>query len=590
MFTNAYHKIPRSSKPFAAHIAKTVKAIERSKLDVATEEVRREIEESLERDPDYAVPSRAMVHLRAKERLSTREADVEAQRQKNEAKLRDRVDEIYRAYETKADLGEVHEQPARLSDLAAEDWYRTRFTLEGVCSRLMADDECDVSHLDTEGKKAWQDAKRIFESAKQREHVPTQWVALIDQGETVPHGVSENWTERYRAGLARVGVVDDSAELVLELAPGDHPRLVIWLPEPWSWTQVQYWASRKLPEIETSDDYSEPRFRPLDEWQGWGRYVPARATETPDLSALRRSGAKAGDRPVVLSTGVPSLDACLPHGGLYAGRMLTIGASQGTGKTSLAYEIAETALAAGYLVLWWAIDETPEEIDGRRAQRHGSIEDAKESDQRHGGELYYPSSENLLDKVWLLRKAKDSQPLLIVGDSLQRVQSSGSLAHSMMHDALAALYADIERCQRKHPAIVVFTSEVTRDGELKGSTQIGHRSHIILKAERKGADLAITVEKARGPGGKETTVHVKLDGARQRIVDPNAPAPGTNVGSDAEQRIWEAIQAKLTERGPLSKQKLEETITGKGSLIRKVVATRLDAGDLTMTRGKLALP
>jgi predicted ATP-dependent serine protease len=286
----------------------------------------------------------------------------------------------------------------------------------------------------------------------------------------------------------------------------------------------------------------------------------------------------------VLSTGIPALNSRLPDRGLVPGFTMVIAGAPGSGKTSLGFEIEESALASGWLVLHWAIDEAPKEIKKRRELRHGH--------SFAPDNLLHPSEDQLLDDVWLNGTIReDPRDLLIFVDSMQNVHSKNTLGQTILHERLAALFDDIRRCQSIRPAVLVMTSEVNDGGSAKGGTKIAHASRVLISVSvvhehDHTPEVRVRFEKNRGFGASKAPFNVIIDRDSQRIFDPSdrkACAKKSKARSnETRKRIKEDILSHVRVHGASAKRQIEEAVTGNNSQKRGVLQELLDTGTLTV--------
>jgi circadian clock protein KaiC len=163
-----------------------------------------------------------------------------------------------------------------------------------------------------------------------------------------------------------------------------------------------------------------------------------------------------------ISTGVPTLDKML-GGGVYRGTSVLLSGSAGTGKTTLAAQIAEAACARGEQALFVSFEESPQQlvrnmasvgIDLGRWVEAGLLQMWSERASAFGLEHHLVRLEQLLDK---------SAPTVVVLDGLASLGHLGSAT-----DVTSAVTREMDLVKSRGITGVITT--LTHDKDLESST------------------------------------------------------------------------------------------------------------------------
>jgi hypothetical protein len=501
-------------------------------------------------------------------KLSPAQQAEQAQRAAEAAELKRQRAEFLE--ELDRESGHVHlPQPVSLRELyelARTLEYLPRLRLTARAERLQRMQK--IADADEDGATAWELAnvdrfRALYPlgwsepDLAQREN-ESPWVAVFAD---VPSPLSEATALSVRSALPDVLAIReaivtcDCSDSAIVFADGPDVRAVL---EACNLEIYEY------PECYGEMIYLQRR-SPLDKW--------------------RRSGDPSLNEPAsmhVLRSGIAVLDSRLPGCGLAIGHIVTLAGGAGCGKTSLAYEFVEAALAAGFLVLWCGPDELAEDIEARRVQRYAQ---APRPEIASGGELRFIEND-YVDVAWLEAGKYDSRPLMILVDSAQTVDSSSSAGKSLV-ERIEALYADLKRCQVRNKAIAIVTSEVTTKGAAKGGTKLGHASQVLfsLSRSKNSKRIEVTIEKNRGRGASEEGFSLLLDRENQRVLDPDTQAA---LGPrDLPAEILEFVR---DDGRALSKNQIAKGVRGSTEAKREAVADLLSRGLLVAdARGRLRL-
>jgi KaiC/GvpD/RAD55 family RecA-like ATPase len=431
---------------------------------------------------------------------------------------------------------------------------------------------------------------RRFEAGEKVTGTHRHWTLAFDATEIVPIGLRDKcilkWLEKWRERKSAIR----GAELCVYAAPGRYPAFVTWLEEPYDASEAHAWISRSgfEPIYPGTPWQLVPRMNYPFEILGPGIYLAPSAEYRRTLPKPSELVVKAANR---LVTGLDALDSQFRAGrGIPAGARVVIKGPPSAAKTTLALEIAEAAISCGYTVVWLALDEGSQRITARRLQRRGLAPDVAQT--LPDAELakldehaFYTPDGGKLEDVWeLAHEIAEGRPLLMVGDSLQKLRASAA-EDKGERERIDAVIDAVQECQRKWPATFLATSEqARRSGEAKGSVGIDYGATLALSLSRSGAKVSVQVTKNRD--GSENPFALTLDDVRQRMTDPSC-APDLETGG----RVWKEICAALDQHGPeLSGRGLETWVTAKASAVRQVIREHVEQGDLVRKGTKYRRP
>jgi KaiC/GvpD/RAD55 family RecA-like ATPase len=387
------------------------------------------------------------------------------------------------------------------------------------------------------------------------------------------HAEQVSFAEQWRESLPREARAREVAALVV----------------PGAQVVFAFWSAQKIDESgeramarELNGDRREPRFRAVaypfkfpglaaEDWVMaeeektlWGIYLPAEVATATKALPRALAAARAPGAADKLVTGISALDQ-LAHGapGLARGVLVVAAGIEGSGKSSLYFEIAETALAAGDVVLWAAHDEKGHRIRERQLKRRGvpptvaEARPAAELAKLEALDFFVIGAVDLLEISW--EAAYDfaaGRPLTVVVDCLQKVNMAGLDEHGQRERIDAALKA-IQACQERWPATVLATSEATSSGKAKGSTGIGHAADVVLELSRQRGSDVVRVIVSKNRDGAEQTIEVVLDRVGQRVL-----APGAAAKAKASVELRACILEVIDRHGVASQTKIEVECEG----------------------------
>jgi replicative DNA helicase len=258
------------------------------------------------------------------------------------------------------------------------------------------------------------------------------------------------------------------------------------------------------------------------------------------------------------STGFAPLDGQL-RGGLRPGNLVVLGGPPGSGKTTLAANIAAHLSRSGVAVGWLAVDEECSGIDVRRLQAIGvsreqaeqpddaTIEHADEQLGRLPFEMF--DQDHTVESLFLsLARLYPNQPRVVVIDSVQSARTTRSLELESPRERVDELLGQAKRLatQPDTQAIVLFTSELARASygpkgrvggvediaAFKESGGIEYQATVLLmlKADKEHPLLIHVSTPKNRVGGTKASFDLLLD-PETAVFAPQDPCPADD---DAE--------------------------------------------------------
>jgi circadian clock protein KaiC len=197
-----------------------------------------------------------------------------------------------------------------------------------------------------------------------------------------------------------------------------------------------------------------------------------------------------------VSTGVPRLDTMLDGKGFYKGSSILISGTAGTGKSTLAAHFAEKACKTGKRCLYFAFEESPQQITRNMASVGIDLKPYLHKNLliRSARPTFYGLEMHLLEMTKLIHKFN---PDVIVMDPITNLITVGLVA-----DVKSMLTRLVDYLKSRH-VTTLFTSLTVSDNAIE-STEIGVSSlmdtWIVLKdIEGEGErNRGLTIIKSRG--------------------------------------------------------------------------------------------
>jgi circadian clock protein KaiC len=191
----------------------------------------------------------------------------------------------------------------------------------------------------------------------------------------------------------------------------------------------------------------------------------------------------------VISTGTPDLDAMLGAGGLYRGTTALISGTAGTGKTSFASALARATCERGERVLYFAFEESPDQIvrnmnsigiDLRPHLESGLLRILAQRPFMYGLEMHL---------VTIHKEVEQFHPTVVIIDPISNFLSGGSTfdVNAMMTRLVDYL---------KTRGITAFQTCLTEGGEALEATNVGISS--IIDVWLLVRDIEVSGERNRG--------------------------------------------------------------------------------------------
>ena len=258
----------------------------------------------------------------------------------------------------------------------------------------------------------------------------------------------------------------------------------------------------------------------------------------------------------VISTGVPDLDAMLRPGGLYRGTTALISGTAGTGKTSFASALARATCGRGERVLYFAFEESPDQIarnmnsigiDLRPHLESGLLKIVAQRPFMHGLEMHL---------VEVHKEVEQFNPAVVIVDPISDFLSGGSVrdVNAMMTRLVDFL---------KTRGITAFMTCLTTGGDALEATNVGISSIIdvwilVRDIEVSGErNRGLFVLKARGMSHSNQIREFTMDSAGIHLSEVYLGPAGMLTGSarvaqeaserDAAQRRKDETERKMAQ-------------------------------------------
>jgi circadian clock protein KaiC len=191
----------------------------------------------------------------------------------------------------------------------------------------------------------------------------------------------------------------------------------------------------------------------------------------------------------VVSTGVPDLDAMLGAGGYYKGSSILMSGSSGTGKTSFASALARSVCEHGERVLYFAFEESPDQIvrnmrsigiDLKPHRESGQLKIVAQRPFLYGLEMHLAS---------IRKEVNDFRPTVVVADPISNLMSAGTPREV---NAMLTLLIDFLKTQ----GITALLNVLTERGDALETTALGISS--LIDTWLMVRDIELWGERNRG--------------------------------------------------------------------------------------------
>ncbi|WP_295389031.1 circadian clock protein KaiC [uncultured Thiodictyon sp.] len=275
-----------------------------------------------------------------------------------------------------------------------------------------------------------------------------------------------------------------------------------------------------------------------------------------------------------VSTGVPRLDAMLAGAGFYRGTSVLASGTAGTGKTSLAGHFAAAACARGERVLYFAFEESPNQIvrnmgsigiDLGRWVAQGLLQFQAVRPTFAGLELHLTTMHKAIDRF---------KPQIVVVDPLNSFISAGNET-----EVKAMLIRLVDYLKMNE--ITGFFTSLTTGGSALDHTDAAISSLIdtwlLLVAVEAGGERnrALSILKSRGMAHSNQTREFLITNAGVEVRDVYAGPGGVLTGSarlaqEAQERADDLVRRQDIDR---RQRELERK---RAALEAQIAALRLD--------------
>jgi circadian clock protein KaiC len=191
----------------------------------------------------------------------------------------------------------------------------------------------------------------------------------------------------------------------------------------------------------------------------------------------------------VMSTGVADLDAMLAPGGVYRGTSVLMSGTAGTGKTSFASAFARSVCEHGERALYFAFEESPDQIarnmasvgiDLKRYLESGRLRIVAQRPFLHGLEMHLVS---------MHKEVNQFRPSAVIVDPISNLTVAGSARNV---NATLTLLIDFLKAE----GITAFFTALSHDGRPLEATELGISS--LIDTWLLTRDIEISGERNRG--------------------------------------------------------------------------------------------
>ncbi len=230
------------------------------------------------------------------------------------------------------------------------------------------------------------------------------------------------------------------------------------------------------------------------------------------------------------STGVPELDEMLGGDGIYQGSTVLLTGSAGTGKSSVAAQLADATCRRGERCLFFSFEESESQIlrnmksIGVHLERHvksGLLQFHSTRPAMHGLELHLVKMHKLVEQF---------KPALVIIDPISSLETAGTVS-----DSASMLMRLTDFLRKKH--ITAFLVSLTGANKMAESTDEGLSSMVdtwlLLRDVEVGGERnrLIYVLKARGTAHSNQVREFVITSQGVRLVPPYLGTEGVLTGS-----------------------------------------------------------
>lgn len=288
------------------------------------------------------------------------------------------------------------------------------------------------------------------------------------------------------------------------------------------------------------------------ECQQWGTVVDSSAAvastrgvaaiSVPQERAARPITEVEADSVAHWPSGIAEFDRVL-GGGIVPGAAILLSGEPGVGKSTLLLEVASRAAASGARVLYVTAEESASQVR-LRAQRTGAMHP----------NLYLAAE---VDLAVILGQIEQTQPQLVIVDSVQTVSSSASEGIAGGPSQVREVASTLVRVSKDRNLPILLVGHVTKDGSIAGPRLLEHLVDVVLQFEgdRQTALRFVRAHKNRfGPTDEVGCFEMTGDGIAE-VADPSglfmsrsgAPVSGTciTVAMEGRRALPVEIQALI---------------------------------------------
>ena len=270
---------------------------------------------------------------------------------------------------------------------------------------------------------------------------------------------------------------------------------------------------------------------------------PESLKDLPPSTVQNLSDIKSENKPR-LSTGLSELDRTL-GGGLVDGSVVLIGGDPGIGKSTLILQ-AIADINKDHKTLYVSGEESAEQISDRSI-RLGIKEDVLLLSETH------------LEKI--IKLAKDTQPKVIVIDSIQTMVTDGSTSAPGSVTQVRDCAAQLTQFAKQTNTILLMIGHVTKGGALAGPRILEHMVDAVLyfEGDAGGRYRIIRAVKNRFGAVNEISVFAMGETGLQQVENPSAiflsnqakPSAGSMVmvTREATRPLMFEVQALVDQAG-----------------------------------------
>ncbi|HMF39627.1 MAG TPA: circadian clock protein KaiC [Polyangia bacterium] len=283
-----------------------------------------------------------------------------------------------------------------------------------------------------------------------------------------------------------------------------------------------------------------------------------------------------------VSTGVARLDAMLGGAGLYRGSSVLVSGTAGTGKSSLAAQLAKESCARGERCLYFAFEESESQI----VRNMGSIGIDLRPWIKKGILRFVaarPSGGGLETHLALMhRRIKEFQPRMVVVDPISNLVDAG-----VMRDATSMLMRLIDFLKTEQMTAVL--TSLTKGGDQREETEVGISSLIdswlMLRAIEIGGERnrGLYVLKSRGMAHSNQIREFLLTSRGIDLLDVYVGEQGVLTGSmrisqEARERVAEEDRVRDADSKRRASDRRRRALEAQIAVLRAELEGEEDGG------------